>query len=40
VFAVRPDPGTLSTWVGFAVFCGYAVAAIVVGAVLLMRRDA
>jgi ABC-type transport system involved in multi-copper enzyme maturation permease subunit len=31
--------GTLSPWDGFGVLCGYAVAAIVVAAVLLKRRD-
>jgi len=30
----------LSLWVGFAVFCAYAVASLAVGAVLLVRRDA
>ena len=30
----------LSLWVGFAVFCVYAVASLAVGAVLLVRRDA
>jgi len=30
----------LSLWVGFAVFCAYAVASLAVGAVLLTRRDA
>jgi len=30
----------LSTWVGFGVFCAYAVVSVVVGAVLLSRRDA
>jgi ABC-2 type transport system permease protein len=30
----------LSLWVGFAVFCAYAVVALVVGGVLLTRRDA
>ncbi len=30
----------LSLWVGFAVFCAYAVVALVLGAVLLTRRDA
>jgi ABC-2 type transport system permease protein len=30
----------LSLWVGFAVFCAYAVASLVVGAILLTRRDA
>ena len=31
---------TLSPWVGFGVFCLYAVAALVLGAVTLVRRDA
>lgn len=31
--------GTLSPWEGFAVLCGYAIAAIVVASVLLKRRD-
>ncbi|MFI5041621.1 MAG: ABC transporter permease subunit [Acidimicrobiales bacterium] len=30
----------LSLWTGFAVFCAYAVVSVVVGAVLLTRRDA
>jgi len=30
----------LSPWVGFAVVCGYAVIALVVGGVLMVRRDA
>jgi len=30
----------LSLWVGFAVFCAYAVASLIAGAVLLARRDA
>ena len=30
----------LSPWVGFAVFCAYAAAALLAGAVLLVRRDA
>jgi ABC-type transport system involved in multi-copper enzyme maturation permease subunit len=29
----------LSPWAGFGVFCGYAVAALVAGAVVLARRD-
>jgi len=29
-----------STWVGFGVLCAYAVVSVVVGAVLLSRRDA
>lgn len=31
--------GTLSPWQGFAVLCGYAVAAFAIAAVLLRRRD-
>lgn len=31
--------GTLSPWEGFAVLCGYAIAAIALAAVLLKRRD-
>lgn len=30
----------LSLWVGFSVFCAYAVASLIIGAVLLARRDA
>lgn len=40
VYAVQPEPGMLSTWTGFAVFCVWAVAALVAGAVVLHRRDA
>jgi ABC-2 type transport system permease protein len=40
VFAVRPDPGMLGTWSGFAVFCLWAAVALVLGAVVLNRRDA
>jgi hypothetical protein len=31
---------TFSPWVGFAVMCGYAVAALLIGAWLMVRRDA
>ncbi|MCU1615101.1 MAG: transporter permease [Frankiales bacterium] len=40
VFAVQPDTGMLSTWTGYAVFCAWALAALVLGAVVLKRRDA
>jgi hypothetical protein len=40
VFSVRTEPGMLSTWVGFAVFCAWALAALLIGALLLRRRDA
>lgn len=39
VFAVRPDSASLAPWTGFAVFCGYVIAASIVAAVLLLRRD-
>ena len=34
------DGNTFSPWGGFALFCGYTVAVIVIAAVLLLRRDA
>jgi ABC-2 type transport system permease protein len=34
------DPYTFAPWGGFALFCGYAVAAVAVAAYLLKRRDA
>ena len=37
---VASDNTTLSPWRGFIVFCGYAIAALVVAGVLLRRRDA
>lgn len=41
IFRAAPAAsGDLSLWVGFAVFCAYAVVALVFGAVLLTRRDA
>ncbi len=41
VFHTAKLAGTdLSLWVGFTVFCAYAVASLAVGAVLLARRDA
>lgn len=33
-------PGSLSPWVGFGVLCGYTVGLLVIGGVLLVRRDA
>jgi ABC-2 type transport system permease protein len=39
VYSVQPDPGMLGTWAGFGVFCLWAAAALVLGAVLLRRRD-
>lgn len=40
VWTIHPDPNTLAPWAGFAVFCAYAIASIVIAAILLMRRDA
>lgn len=33
------DPNQFSAWGGFALFCGYTVAVIVIAAALLLRRD-
>lgn len=38
--ANRPEAGSLGPWVGFTVFTMYAVVALVVGFVLISRRDA
>ena len=41
ILVVHPDAAAvLSPWGGFAVFCGYAAAALVLGGYLLKRRDA
>jgi ABC-2 type transport system permease protein len=40
VFRVVPDAPSLSPWTGFAVLVGYATLALVIGALLLVRRDA
>jgi hypothetical protein len=40
VFQLHPDTGMLGTWAGFGVFCAWAAAALLLGAVLLRRRDA
>jgi len=41
LMVVHPDPAALlGPWSGFAVFCGYAAVALILGAVLLRRRDA
>lgn len=36
---VKSSPHAFSAWPGFLVLCGYAVAALVVGGALLVRRD-
>jgi len=38
ILSITPG-NNLSPWVGFALFCGYAAAALAVAAVLLVRRD-
>jgi hypothetical protein len=38
--AVHSESGMLAPWIGFGVFCLYALAALTLGAVLLKRRDA
>ena len=40
VMSIHQAPGDLAPWTGFAVFCGYAAAAIIAAAILLKRRDA
>jgi ABC-2 type transport system permease protein len=40
VMSIAHSANTLAPWAGFAVFCGYAAAALAIGAVLLARRDA
>ena len=39
ILAITPDSSSLSPWVGFGVFCGYAAATLAVAAILLVRRD-
>jgi hypothetical protein len=39
VWTIHPDPNTLAPWAGFGVFCAYAVVAIAIAAVLMVRRD-
>jgi len=39
ILAVRPDSSSLAPWTGFVVFCAYAAGALVVAAILLVRRD-
>jgi ABC-2 type transport system permease protein len=40
IMSIHQAPGDLAPWTGFAVFCGYAAAAIIAAAILLKRRDA
>jgi ABC-2 type transport system permease protein len=40
VMSITHSPHTLAPWAGFAAFCGYAAAALALGALVLTRRDA
>ncbi len=40
ILVVRPDAGAPEPWAGFVVFCLWGLAVLVIGAVLLQRRDA
>ena len=40
LYDLRPEPGSLDPWVGFAVFCLYAGVGLAAAAVILKRRDA
>jgi ABC-2 type transport system permease protein len=39
IFQLTHDAHSLAPWPGFALFCGYAAAAVAIAAVLLVRRD-
>lgn len=39
LYSLRVEPGSLAPWAGFAVFCIYAVIAVVAGAIVLERRN-
>jgi hypothetical protein len=40
VFQVNPDPSALAPWAGFTVLLAYTALTLVVGGLLLVRRDA
>jgi ABC-2 type transport system permease protein len=40
IMSTHPESGTLGPWAGLAVFAAYAVAALVIGLIVLRRRDA
>jgi ABC-2 type transport system permease protein len=40
VFATRPQPHTMAPWTGLTLFFGYALLSLVIGGVMLRRRDA
>ena len=39
LYDLRPDPGTLAPWTGFAVLCLWTLGALLLAAVLVKRRD-
>jgi hypothetical protein len=39
IMSITHSANTLSPWTGFALFCGYAAATLVIAAFLLVRRD-
>ena len=39
VVKVHPDPWDMAPWTGIALFAGYAIATLVIGAIALRRRD-
>ena len=39
VFSLTHGSDSLAPWPGFALFCGYAILTVAIGAVLLLRRD-
>jgi ABC-type antimicrobial peptide transport system permease subunit len=40
ILAIHPDPSALAPWTGLLLFLGYAAAAMLIAAWLLVRRDA
>jgi ABC-2 type transport system permease protein len=40
VFATIPQPHTMAPWTGLTLFFGYALLSLVIGGVMLRRRDA
>jgi ABC-type transport system involved in multi-copper enzyme maturation permease subunit len=40
IFGVRPDASAFGPWTGFGLMCAYVAALLVLGAVLVSRRDA
>ncbi len=40
LMTLHPDPHMLAPWNGFALFVGYTVAAVIIAAVVVKRRDA